>query len=323
MQKKKAGKKGKIDGPKTTQLRLNDDEKNDIVSLEIELVQTEIEQLKQAGDKDIDDIRTLMEEVDMRIAETKKDTYEFKRDVIIGAENPRTGKIMGEKVLRFLEEKLRQKDTTIEKLRLKNSTIKANIAKMEHMLAHKEEMGEVLHLVDFDQLKIENQQYLEKIEERNNELLRLKLSTSRTVQALNGLKASLHEYVQRGAHVRKTIAERRGELSKFDTDLVHVSDERTHAERTTRRLKVEQEDIDNPSIMDYIKMKHEVAEMEKHCADWKRKIDILAMEQKRTRQVLKSMGASGHELSGAGALSFKSSKSATDSPQRSTRAPDR
>lgn len=40
----------------------------------------------------------------------------------------------------------------------------------------------MLHLVDFDQLKIENQQYMEKIEERNNELLRLKLSTSRTVQ---------------------------------------------------------------------------------------------------------------------------------------------
>ena len=124
---------------------------------------------------------------------------------------------------RFMEEKLRQKDTMIEKLRLKNSTIKAQIGKMEHMLAHKEEMGEVsscwlahveamvlrlvdltciriepaqpspsppppspliqvLHLVDFDQLKIENQQYLEKIEERNQDLLRLKLSTSRTVQ---------------------------------------------------------------------------------------------------------------------------------------------
>ena len=44
---------------------------------------------------------------------------------------------------RFMEEKLRQKDTMIEKLRLKNSTIKAQIGKMEHMLAHKEEMGEV------------------------------------------------------------------------------------------------------------------------------------------------------------------------------------
>ena len=39
----------------------------------------------------------------MRIAETKKDTYEFKRDIIIGAENPRTGKIAGEKMIRWVE----------------------------------------------------------------------------------------------------------------------------------------------------------------------------------------------------------------------------
>lgn len=75
--------------------------------------------------------------------------------------------------------------------------------------------------------------------------------------------------------------------------------------------QVEQEDIDNPSIMDYIKLKHEVTEMEKHCSDWKRKIVILSMEQKRTRQVLKSLGVSGREL--AGGLSFKSTKS-TGSP---------
>lgn len=133
MQKKKGVKKGKLDGPKTNAAfhQLTDDEKNDLVSLEVELVQTEIEQLKAAGDKDIDDIRTLMEEVDMRIAETKKDTYEFKRDIIIGAENVRTGKIMGEKMIRFLEEKLHSKDTTIEKLRLKNSTIKVGLVPSE------------------------------------------------------------------------------------------------------------------------------------------------------------------------------------------------
>lgn len=41
---------------------------------------------------------------------------------------------------------------------------------------------QVLHLVDFDQLKIENQQYLERIDAKNRELLQLKLSTGRTVQ---------------------------------------------------------------------------------------------------------------------------------------------
>mmetsp|Transcript_17568 Transcript_17568/g.30149 ORF Transcript_17568/g.30149 Transcript_17568/m.30149 type:complete len:351 (-) Transcript_17568:663-1715(-) len=286
---KKKGVKKKLDVPKAIFQKLTDDEKNDLVSQEVEMLQAEIDQLRKAGDKDIDDIRTLMEEVDMRIAETKKDTYEFKRDIIIGSENPRTGKIMAEKMIRFMEEKLRQKDSVIEKLRLKNSTIKAQIVKMEQQLAHKEEMGEVLHLVDFDQLKIENQQYMEKIEERNNELLRLKLSTSRTVQVLNNQKSALGELVAMGQRLRKMIDSSKAELARFDTDLVAVSDEKTYADRTLRQLKAEQDDIDNPTIIDYIRLKHEVSEQAKQAADWARKLDLLHMERNRTRSLLKGL----------------------------------
>ncbi len=50
-------------------------------------------------------------------------------------------------------------------------------------------MGEVLHEVDFNQLKIENQQYIEKIDERNQDLLRLKLMAGNTLQVLNTHKA--------------------------------------------------------------------------------------------------------------------------------------
>ena len=46
-------------------------------------------------------------------------------------------------------------------------------------------MGEVLHEVDFNQLKIENQQYLEKIDEKNQDLLRLKLMAGNVQQILN------------------------------------------------------------------------------------------------------------------------------------------
>lgn len=55
---------------------------------------------------------------------------------------------------------------------------------MEQQLHQKEDMGEVLHVVDFDQLKIENQQYLDRIEERNTELLRLKATTGKAVQVI-------------------------------------------------------------------------------------------------------------------------------------------
>ena len=60
--------------------------------------------------------------------------------------------------------------------------LQVQVKKMEQQLHQKEDMGEVLHVVDFDQLKIENQQYLDRIEERNTELLRLKATTGKAVQ---------------------------------------------------------------------------------------------------------------------------------------------
>lgn len=60
--------------------------------------------------------------------------------------------------------------------------MQVQVRKMEQQLHQKEDMGEVLHVVDFDQLKIENQQYLDRIEERNSELLSLKNTTGKAVQ---------------------------------------------------------------------------------------------------------------------------------------------
>jgi hypothetical protein len=64
-------------------------------------------------------------------------------------------------------------------------TLRIQKNKLQLQLKQKEEMGEVLHAIDFDQLKIENRQYANKIEERNNELLKLKMTAGRTVQILN------------------------------------------------------------------------------------------------------------------------------------------
>ena len=48
---------------------------------------------------------------------------------------------MAEKVTRYMDEKLKQKDAIIEKLRLKNATLKSQIQKVDAQLKQKEEMG--------------------------------------------------------------------------------------------------------------------------------------------------------------------------------------
>ena len=50
-----------------------------------------------------------MEEADLRLTETKKEAYEFDRDIMKGAVNQRTNKVVAEKVVRYFEDKLRSR----------------------------------------------------------------------------------------------------------------------------------------------------------------------------------------------------------------------
>ena len=63
--------------------------------------------------------------------------------------------------------------------------------KLETKIRKKEQLAEGLHLIDFEQLKIENQSLNEKIEERNEELLKLRKKTTATVQVLTHIKEKL------------------------------------------------------------------------------------------------------------------------------------
>ena len=55
----------------------------------------------------------------------------------------RTGKIISERVSRYFEDKMRTREALIEKLRLKNSTLKVQKKKLQLQLKQKEELGEV------------------------------------------------------------------------------------------------------------------------------------------------------------------------------------
>ena len=56
----------------------------------------------------------------------------------------------------------------MEKLEMKASVMRNQTKKVTMQLKLKMETGDDLHEIDFDQLKIENTQYVEKIDERNN-----------------------------------------------------------------------------------------------------------------------------------------------------------
>merc|ERR1712241_1666604 len=190
----------------------------------------DIEKDKEESEKTLDHFKAIMEETDMRLSEMKKESYEFERDILKGSVNHRTSKVIAEECLRYFDDKLRARDTLIEKLRLKNSTLKVQKKKLMLQLKQKEEMGEVLHEVDFNQLKIENQQYLEKIDERNQDLLRLKFMSTNTLQVQNSYKKKLTTMTKESERLQSEISMREELQTRIQSETEVVEVERAKAE---------------------------------------------------------------------------------------------
>ncbi|GMH46429.1 hypothetical protein TrRE_jg2820, partial [Triparma retinervis] len=206
-------------------------------------------------------------------------------------------KTMAEKVVRYMEDKLRQREAMIEKLRLKNATLKTSKQKVEAQLRQKEEMGDVLHYIDFHQLQIENKQYVQRIDERNEELLKLKLTTGSTVQALNTLKNKLQSLLTESSWLTKEIKSRTDQLNKLEEDASAVQAELQSEARLKKKLGQEDSDQGSgmPQILDYVKQKKDMYEMEATLRNWERKVEIAEMAAKKAKASMKRSKSAGKQ----------------------------
>lgn len=170
--------------------------------------------------------------------------------------------------------------------------MKNQIQKLDKQLGEKEEMGEVLHVIDFDQLKIENQQYLEKIKERNKELALLKQTASKTVQVLNSLKGKLNSLTSQSSALEVQTAEKEQALKSIKDEIVQVQKEKELAEKINRRYKKKQTEMRMPQVMDYVHRRVEEEECLKQVESWERKLEIAkrgAAQARRTQAQQSSM----------------------------------
>lgn len=73
-------------------------------------------------------------------------------------------------------------EAKLRAVRLKHLQLVHGLRDLERQIRSKETLDEGLHLIDFEQLKIENTNLNEKIEERNEDLAKLKKKITSTVQ---------------------------------------------------------------------------------------------------------------------------------------------
>ena len=233
--------------------KLNLDQKHEMANHTCEELVAEASVNERRCERLSNALRAVIQETDLRIAELKKDAFEFKRDIVMGAENMRSGKTVAEKLSRHMEDKVRQRDVLVEKLRLKNTSINAQIQKIETQLKLKEEMGDVLHYIDFHQLQIENKQCLSRIEERNAELLSLKKNGGKTSRRLNRFRSKLYCSLVDSSSLQRAIMLHRDVSLKADMNDSAVYNEMITHFCTQTRLQQQQHEMPKvSSILDYI-----------------------------------------------------------------------
>ncbi|MCO5605159.1 hypothetical protein L7F22_059339 [Adiantum nelumboides] len=118
-----------------------------------------------------------------------------------------------DRILSYLQEKLKAKHLLIAKLQEKNDLLQTQIVDAERQLASKKDLADILHAVDFDQLTIQNQQLMSKIRDKTHEFHRIKASSNKASQALETVRKHLQNLQAEGTLVKQRLGE---DISKLD-----------------------------------------------------------------------------------------------------------
>ncbi|KAE8609222.1 hypothetical protein XENTR_v10011748 [Xenopus tropicalis] len=273
-------------------LSLTVDQKCELVQKELEESKEESLRNEENAEKDLQNLKATVEEAEFRSTDIKKSKYEFERDIGKAAISiKKSAGVSPDKVIRYMEEKMRARDSLVDKLRLKNAALKVQKKKMKMQVKQKEEMGEVLHEVDFQQLKIENAQFLERIDERNQDLLQLKLTAGDTLLVLNLFK-KLNTAMAESTHLDKEIHMRKEMLQRIELEAQLVEQDREKAERVNKKLRKQLHDYRVPDVLEYIQEKTDQEDLEKSIRIWERKVEIAELSMKTHRRTWEKLKAS-------------------------------
>merc|ERR1711988_1606775 len=184
------------------------------------------------------------------------------------------------------------KDEDLKAVRLKNIVLKHELKRLEDWLQSKEVLGEGLHLIDFEQLKIENQTLNEKIEERNEELLKLRKKNTQTVQVLTHIKEKL-QFVQADNQLQKD------NLANLETDLALRRDELAQHKKTLDQIRHDRYKLKEKSgLVDSDDLLYDFEMTKDRITDLKQQLKVLHQRGKTAQQHTKLVLEEQVEING-------------------------
>ncbi|NXL07211.1 CC113 protein, partial [Mesembrinibis cayennensis] len=287
--------KSKLHGATDYFVSLTVEQKCELAERELTEMKDEIQRMNKDSEQTLQNFEAVIEEADVWWTDVKKAISDFEKDIISTISSKKGSIIASEKLLRYMEEKNRQRDLLREKLRLKNYLLKGYKKKLQQQLRQKERMGETLREVRLQQLQVRNAQYQEKIDEKNEELLQLKLTSGKTVQVLNFYRRKLQDAMETFTSLMKDISQRKELLEKIEKEAALVEEQRAEAESVNQQLQKQLSDYGVPPVLSYVRKKMAVTDLKNSLKAWERKVAVAEMSLQSYHRAWNQVKMSGNQ----------------------------
>ncbi|NXU58743.1 CC113 protein, partial [Turnix velox] len=271
------------------------EQKCELAERELTEVKGEIQRMKENSEKTLHNLEAVIEEADVWWTDIKKANSEFEKDIISTISSKKGSVIASQKLLRYMEEKNRQRDLLREKLCCRNYLLKCYKKKLQQELRQKEQMAEAVSEERLQQLQVRNAQYQKKIAEMNQELLQLKLTSGKAVQNFNFYKRKLQDAMEMSTSLMKDISQRKEVLEKIVRETAVVEKQRAEAELVNEKLQKQFSDYSVPPVMSYVQKKMAVADLEKSIKTWESKVAVAKMSLQSYRRAWNKVKKSGNQ----------------------------
>ncbi|KAF7993378.1 hypothetical protein HCN44_007881 [Aphidius gifuensis] len=249
--------------PHVKRLRITLTRRAEMATEETEETKKNMLALEKETMKKKESIQAQMEEIQTRIQDIHETKNHLEENIVKKGVDPLTGKISAKKFIRFMNDLTKKADRELEKLRLKNFTTKGQIKHVTEQLKQKQQLGESLHPIDFQAVAIENQEILDKIENKNKQLEELKMVTGHYNLKLISHKNKLAEQTIKLNNMKEEISNKQYQMEKLKIQEECLQTEIEDIQKQIENIKKLTDKYHLPDVMEFIQVQTELREMKK------------------------------------------------------------
>jgi hypothetical protein len=254
-------------------------------------LRVELNELKQKNEVQINEMKLRLEERQANATELQISYRNFKITMAYSAQGSRTGKPIPKKKIEAFAKLEKEKDDQVRKTRTNYIELKNMKEALDQSIKEKEEFSKGLHLIDFEQLKMENSTLNEKIEEKNESLQKSRLKATTTVHILTHVKEKLQFVQSENLEMQRALGMLEDDLAKHKDILSQIKRERDVLKSENLDMRDQTPLVGNDALlMDYENRKKEIAVLKTRVDSLRNSHASLLLKIKNHELMMKQLG---------------------------------